>query len=99
MTQLSPLTYRLGEEPVLAVDESCSADALQDNAEARLEAARGLLETIASLDVAYQLPGHDLANVAQAAQILTADAADLYRASHQAAKRLTSSTGRAQQHG
>ncbi|WP_046080016.1 hypothetical protein [Halomonas sp. HG01] len=82
MPQLSPMTYQLGEEPALVIDEACSADALYDNAEARLEAARGMLETIASLQVATSLQHHDLANVAQAAQILAADAADLFRASH-----------------
>lgn len=41
-----------------------------------------MLETIASLEVATHLHRHDLANVAQAAQILAADASDLYRASH-----------------
>lgn len=87
MSQLTPLTYQLGDEPALVIDEACSAEALQDNAEARLEAARGMLETIASLEVATHLHRHDLANVAQAAQILAADAADLYRAAHTAGKR------------
>ncbi|MCK0767944.1 hypothetical protein [Chromohalobacter canadensis] len=82
MTQLTPLTYQLGHEPALVVDETCSAETLYDNAEARLEAARGMLETVASLEVATHLHRHDLANVAQAAQILAADASDLYRASH-----------------
>lgn len=86
MSHLTPLTYLLGDEPVLVIDETCSAEALQDNAEARLEAARGMLETIASLDVAEQLHRHDLANVAQAAQILAADASDLYGAARVAWK-------------
>lgn len=84
MSQFTPLTYQLGDEPALVIDETCSAEALHDNAEARLEAARGMLETIASLEVATQLHRHDLANVAQAAQILAADASDLYRAARTA---------------
>lgn len=87
MNQFTPLTYQLGNEPVLVIDSTCSADSLQDNAEARLEAARGMLETIANLEVATHLHCHDLANVAQAAQILAADAADLYRAAQTAGKR------------
>ncbi|WP_191223800.1 hypothetical protein [Billgrantia desiderata] len=87
MTMYAPMTYRLGDEPVIVIDEGCSANALYDNAEARLEAARGMLETIASLDVSQHVHRHDLSNIAQAAQILAADAADLYRAAHTATKR------------
>lgn len=87
MTQLTPLTYQLGNEAALLIDEACSADALHVNAEARLEAARAMLETIARLDVASDLHRHDLVNIAQAAQILAADASDLFQAAHTAGKR------------
>ncbi|WP_069384038.1 hypothetical protein [Halomonas caseinilytica] len=83
MSQQTPMTFQLGDEPVMNVDATCSATALHDNAEARLEAARGLLETMANLEGANHLQGYDLANVAQAAQVLATDAADLYRAAHE----------------
>lgn len=79
MSQHIPLTYQIGDESVLLIDEACSHEALHDNAEARLEAARGMLETIANLEVVTRLHPAEMAHVAQAAQILAADAADLYR--------------------
>lgn len=71
-------------EPALLVDEAASPEALFLEADSRLTAAHGMLFSAAMMGNTRTLEGQDVANIAQAAQILTSDALDLVRALHEA---------------
>lgn len=71
-------------EPALLLDEAASPEALFLEADSRLSAAHGMLFTAATVGNTLALEGQDVANIAQAAQILTSDALDLVRALHEA---------------
>ena len=85
---LSRLAAATTHEPqgdtALLVDGAASPEALYQEAETRLTAAQAMLFTVATGSDARVLEGQDVANIAQAAQLLTADALDLMRAMHSA---------------
>ncbi|MDW7746739.1 hypothetical protein [Halomonas sp.] len=87
--RLQPVSTTAHSEPALLVDEAASPEALYLEADARLTAAQGMLLSAALAGDSNSLEGHDVANIAQAAQILTSDALDLMRAMHEAHQRAT----------
>lgn len=94
MPRLKPIsTAGPSGEPALLVDESASPEALYLEADSRLTAVQGMLFSVATGAYIRSLDGQDVANIAQAAQILTSDAMDLLHALHSAhlrdAKRLS----------
>ena len=84
--ELVPLTGNTSTTPVLLLDASCSAIDLQDCTDRRLNAARGLLRSLASLK-SPEADGSDLLHFADAAHLLLADACDLLAAARKAARR------------
>jgi hypothetical protein len=82
--ELIPLTGNAGSTPVLLLDASCSAIDLQDCADRRLNAARGLLRSLASLE-SPEAEGSDLLHFADAAHLLLTDACDLLAAARREA--------------
>ncbi|GAC1034395.1 hypothetical protein thsps21_52240 [Pseudomonas sp. No.21] len=85
---LVPLTANAGNTPVLLLDGSQPYIELQDCAEMRLSAARGLMRGLASLSPrqADDLD-LDLVGMVHAAHVLLTDACDLVAAAHLAARR------------
>ncbi|MFC5695631.1 hypothetical protein ACFPU0_08675 [Pseudomonas sp. GCM10022186] len=71
---------------MLLLDGSCSYIDLQECADLRLNAARGLLHSLASMSPG-QADGRDLVHFADAAQLLLTDACDLLAAARKAACR------------
>ncbi|MFZ6045673.1 hypothetical protein ACFW0H_06065 [Pseudomonas sp. CR3202] len=84
--ELVPLTGNAGTTPVLLLDGSCSYIDLQECADMRLNAARGLLHSLASM-APGQADERDLVHFADAAQLLLTDACDLLAAARKAARR------------
>lgn len=83
--RLQPLTSASGQGgPTLLLDEAASPQALFEEADSRLSAAQAMLFTVATGSDASSLDGQDVANIAQAAQLLTSDGLDLMRAMHSA---------------
>ncbi|MCO6056003.1 hypothetical protein NG726_04885 [Pseudomonas sp. MOB-449] len=83
---LIPLTANAGVTPALLLDGSCSYADLQDCADMRLNAARGLLHSLATM-APGEVDGRDLTHIADAAQLLLTDACDLLAAARKAARR------------
>ncbi|KIP96621.1 MULTISPECIES: hypothetical protein [Pseudomonas] len=86
MPDLIPLSSNPSSTPVLLVDTSRSYIDLQECAEQRLNAVRGLLYSLAVMNVTLA-DASDLRNISEVAHLLTEDACDLARAAHQAAMR------------
>lgn len=86
LSDLIPLTGNAGATPVLLLDGSCSYMDLQDCADLRLNAARGLLHSLATM-APGQADERDLVHFADAAQLLLTDACDLLAAARKAAQR------------
>jgi hypothetical protein len=86
MTNFIPLTGNTGTTPVLLLDGGCSYIDLQECAESRLYAARGLLRSLASLELT-DANERDLQHFANAAHMLLEDACDLIAAARRAARR------------
>ncbi len=85
---LIPLTANAGTTPVLLLDGACSYLDLQECADLRLNAARGLLHSLATM-APGQADERDLVHFAEAAQLLLTDACDLLAAARKAAHRET----------
>ncbi|MDH4557821.1 hypothetical protein E8F11_22060 [Pseudomonas sp. BN417] len=85
-SNLIPLTGNAGTTPVLLLDGSCAYIDLQECADMRLNAARGLLHSLATM-APGQADERDLVHFADAAQLLLADACDLLAAARKAARR------------
>lgn len=86
MTDLLPLTSNPSNSPVLLVDKSrCFLD-LQECADQRLSAARGLMHSLACMNIGLA-DAKDLTNVADAVCLLLEDASDLFKAAGEAARR------------
>lgn len=81
-----PLTANAGITPVLLLDGNRACVELQDCADMRLNAARGLLHSLASMTPG-DVDGRDLMHIADAAQLLLTDACDLVAAARKAARR------------
>ncbi|MCY1276075.1 hypothetical protein D9M68_310480 [compost metagenome] len=86
MTDLRPLTSNPTEGPVLLLDASRPYLDLQESAETRLSAVRGLMHSLACMTLDHA-SAQDLSNVATAAALLLDDACDLFKAARQAAQR------------
>ncbi|WP_052659152.1 hypothetical protein [Pseudomonas sp. LFM046] len=84
--ELIPLTGNARRTPVLLLDGSCSSLDLQECADLRLNAARGLLQSLASIEPGYA-DERDLVHFAQAAELLLTDACDLLLAARTAMRR------------
>ena len=80
--RLQPLASVAPGETTLLLDEAASPQALFEAADSRLSAAQAMLFTVATGSDARALDGQDVANIAQAAQLLASDALDLMRAMH-----------------
>lgn len=74
-------------EAAMLVDEAASPEALYLEADSRLTAAHGMLFTAALTGNPSAMDGRDVANIAQAAQILVSDGLDLLRALNEAHER------------
>ncbi|WP_052493768.1 MULTISPECIES: hypothetical protein [Pseudomonas] len=86
MTDLMPLSSNPGSAPVLLIDTSRSYIDLQESAEQRLSAVRGLLQSLALMNITLA-DANDLRYLSEAAYLLTEDAYDLAKAAHHAALR------------
>lgn len=86
MANLAPLTTSPTNTPVLLVDTDASYLDLQECAEQRLHAAKGLLSSLASITITTA-HADELSKFADAAHLLLEDASDLFKAAHRAAKR------------
>lgn len=84
--ELIPLTGNATDTPVLLLDTRCSYIDLQECADMRLNAVRGLLRSLSTMEPGYA-DHRDLVNVTQAAEILLTDAYDLLAAARQAVHR------------
>ena len=81
------LTTNPNQHPVLVLDAGASFNDLQECAQQRLSAAKGLLLSLACMNIS-QASSTDLNNVADAAYLLLEDASDLFKAARNAAGRL-----------
>ncbi|WP_444984890.1 hypothetical protein [Halomonas mongoliensis] len=97
--RLRPLadTHHAGAAALL-VDEAAGPESLHQEAERRLAAAQAMLFTAALAGEADGLTGADLQGIAQAAQILTADALELVNALHLAHERNSARAARTVHH-
>ena len=86
MTDLLPLTSNPSDSPVILIDKSQRFLDLQECADQRLSAARGLMHSLACMNIGLAA-AKDLTNVAEAVCLLLEDASDLYKAAGEAAKR------------
>ncbi|MCW2295060.1 hypothetical protein M2262_005110 [Pseudomonas sp. BIGb0408] len=86
MTDFLPLSSNPTSTPVLLIDTRCSYIDLQESAEQRLSAVRGLLRSLAVMNITLA-DASDLRYLSEAAHLLTEDACDLIKAAHQAAMR------------
>ena len=87
MTDLRPLTSNpTKNSPVLLIATGRSYLDLQECAEQRLSAVRGLMHSLSCMKLDHA-SAQDLSNVAEAAALLLDDANDLFKAAGAAAKR------------
>lgn len=84
MTKLMPLTANTSSTPVLLIDMSSSYSDLVEGAEYRLDVAKELMHSVASLSP-RQGSAQDLSSVANAAYLLLEDASDLFKAARKVA--------------
>ena len=78
MNKLIPLTNNPSKTPVLLIDSEASHRDLEACADQRLNAAKGLLDSLAHMSFTNVEP-KDLHNFTDAAYLLLEDASDLYR--------------------
>ncbi|MES2820125.1 MAG: hypothetical protein V4812_14195 [Pseudomonadota bacterium] len=86
MSNYIALTSNPNPHPVLVLDASASFSDLQESAQQRLSAAKGLLLSLACMSITHAST-NDLNNVADAAYLLLEDASDLFKAAGTAAVR------------
>ncbi|MCW2291799.1 MULTISPECIES: hypothetical protein [Pseudomonas] len=86
MTNLLPLSSNPTTTAVMLIDSNCSYMDLQESVEQRLRAVRGLLHSLAAMNIT-QADALDVQHISEAAYLLSADAWDLVRAAHKAAVR------------
>lgn len=79
MSDLIPLTANPNKANVLMLNTASGFAALAECAEQRLNAAYGLVDSLAHISLQH-VASQDLFNVAEAVRILLADASDLYKA-------------------
>ncbi|MCY1465259.1 hypothetical protein D9M71_833810 [compost metagenome] len=81
-----PLSENAIQAPVLLLDTGASYADLQDCAEQRLHAAKGLLLSVTRMQIEIA-ESRDLVCLANAAHLLLSDASDLFAAARKAALR------------
>lgn len=86
MINLVPLTSNPTNTPVLLLDASTPFVDLQECAEQRLCAAKGLLFSLSCMGI-NQADAKDVSRIADAAYVLLEDATDLFNAARKAALR------------
>ena len=84
MNKLIPLTTNPSHAPVLLIDTNASYIDIQEYAEQRLCAAKGLLFSLSCMSIS-RADAKDVSGIADAAYLLLADASDLFNAARKAA--------------
>jgi hypothetical protein len=86
MINLVPLTSNPTNIPVLLLDAHAPFLDLQECAEQRLCAAKGLLFSLSCMGI-NRADAKDVSHIAEAAYVLLEDASDLFKAARNAAQR------------
>ena len=84
MSSLIPLSHTPADTPVLLIDATAPYLDLEACAEQRLNAAKGLLYSLAHMRITDADP-KDLHNLSDAAYLLLEDASEIYQAARNAA--------------